>query len=310
MRSTTRNMIGVAVTAAFALGLAACGSDEGDGGGDDNAAEGDNIVVTLWHPHWAYDEFPIRDLEDPEGALGEAEEIHTFGRTGFAEDYPQLAEWIGNFTLSDEQLASLENLMLNENDGEQNEESAAQWLEENPDWVEATVGSSEPQDTADDMTELSIGMPAGWDEGVAVSHLWKAMLEDFGYTVNAEDADIGVIFTSLAGDGGYELLFDGWLPTTHADYYEQYGDQIEDLGIWYDEATLNIAVNEDAPIDSLDELADNADAFGNRIVGIDPGAGLTRITEDEVIPTYGLEDMEFVTSSTSAMLAELTSATS
>src|SRR5699024_7143238 len=158
MRSTTRNMLGAAATAALALGLVACSSDEGNDDGGGNGAAGDNIVVTLWHPRWAYDEFPIRDLEDPEGALGEAEEIHTFGRTGFAEDYPQLAEWIGNFTLSDEQLASLENLMLNENEGEQNEESAAQWIEENPDWVEATVGSSQPQDTADDMTELSIGI--------------------------------------------------------------------------------------------------------------------------------------------------------
>jgi glycine betaine/proline transport system substrate-binding protein len=75
--------------------------------------------------------------------------------------------------------------------------------------------------------------------------------------------------------------------------------------MWYENAPLTIAVNEDAPIQSLDELADNADEFGNRLVGIDPGAGLTRITEDEVIPTYGLEDMEFVVSSTSAMLAEL-----
>ena len=31
--------------------------------------------------------------------------------------------------------------------------------------------------------------------------------------------------------------------------------------------------------------------------------------EDDVIPTYGLEDMEFLTSSTAAMLSELKSAT-
>ena len=68
-------------------------------------------------------------------------------------------------------------------------------------------------------------------------------------------------------------------------------------------------MNEDAPINSLTELAENADLFGNRIVGIEPGAGLTLATEDRIIPGYGLEDMEYVTSSTAAMLTELTSAT-
>src|SRR5699024_1181847 len=156
---------------------------------------------------------------------------------------------------------------------------------------------------------ISIGIASGWPEGEAASYMWKVMLENQGYTVEMETAEIGTIFTSLAGEGGYDLLFDAWLPTTHKDYVEKYGDDIQDLGVWYDQATLNIAVNDDAPIDSLTELADNADAFGNRLVGIDPGAGLTQQTQENVIPEYGLENMEFVISSTSSMLAELKSAT-
>ena len=73
--------------------------------------------------------------------------------------------------------------------------------------------------------------------------------------------------------------------------------------------SLTIAVNEDAPIDSLDELAENADLFGDRIVGIEPGSGLMRITGDDVVPGYGWGDMELVESSTPAMLAELKKAT-
>src|SRR5665811_1386724 len=57
-----------------------------------------------------------------------------------------------------------------------------------------------------------------------------------------------------------------------------------------------------------DRLGDNADAFGNRIVGIEPGAGLTAAMQDSVIPTYGLGDMDFITSSTPAMLVELDTA--
>ena len=154
---------------------------------------------------------------------------------------------------------------------------------------------------------ITVGIPSGWDEGVVVSHMMANALEDQGYTVEMTDADIGVIFTSIAS-GDMDLLFDGWLPLTHGDYLEKYGDDMEDLGIWYDDAKLTIAVNSDAPIESLDELADNADVFNNEIIGIDAGAGLTQTTENAVIPGYGLEDMNFKISSTAAMLAALDSA--
>ncbi|NKX92900.1 glycine betaine ABC transporter substrate-binding protein [Sanguibacter hominis ATCC BAA-789] len=165
-----------------------------------------------------------------------------------------------------------------------------------------------PKASATDEKKISIGVHAGWDEGIAVSHLFKAMLEDDGYTVDAETADPGVVYTGLAG-GGYDLNFDMWLPATHADYLEKYGDDLEQLGVWYDDARLTIAVNEDSPITSLAELKDASGDFGDRLVGIEAGAGLTRITQDEVVPTYGLDEMDFVISSTPAMLAELKSRT-
>src|SRR5699024_12087090 len=87
-----------------------------------------------------------------------------------------------------------------------------------------------------------------------------------------------------------------------------YSDDITDLGVWNDESSLHLAVNEDAPLDSIEELADNADEFNNEIIGIDPGAGMTQQVENEAILTYGLEDMDFTTSGTSAMLHELESA--
>ena len=90
---------------------------------------------------------------------------------------------------------------------------------------------------------------------------------------------------------------------------DRYGKDVTDLGAWNDDAKLTIAVNEDAPIDSLEELADNADLFDNRLIGIEPGAGLTEATQEKVIPGYGLEDMEYLTSSTAAMLSELKSRT-
>jgi glycine betaine/proline transport system substrate-binding protein len=161
--------------------------------------------------------------------------------------------------------------------------------------------SSAPNAT--ESKEITLGL-FNWDEAIAVSELWKIVLEDEGYAVKIEAAEPGPVFKGLA-DGNYDAVLDVWLPLTHATYLEEYGDDIVELGAWNDEAKLTIAVNADAPIDSLAELADNADLFGNTIVGIEPGAGLTETTENAVIPTYGLESMEYIISSTPAMLSEL-----
>lgn len=155
--------------------------------------------------------------------------------------------------------------------------------------------------------EINLAVFNGWDEGIATSELWKAVLEEKGYTVNLEYADVAPLFSGLAS-GDYDFTTDVWLPTTHASYIEQFGDQIEELGAWNEDAKLTIAVNDSAPITSLTELAGAADQFGNQIVGIEPGAGLTITTEEKVIPDYGLEGMQFTTSSTAAMLTELKAA--
>jgi glycine betaine/proline transport system substrate-binding protein len=172
----------------------------------------------------------------------------------------------------------------------------------------AGCASSGTSTDGGEKTDLTLAVFNGWDEGVATSWLWKTILEDEGYSVDLEYADPAPVFEGLKS-GDYDFTTDIWLPVTHKAYLDKYGDDIVELGAWNDESKLTLAVNEDAPIDSIEELADNADLFGNRIVGIEPGAGLTAAMENEVIPSYGLDDMEFLTSSTAAMLSELKSAT-
>jgi glycine betaine/proline transport system substrate-binding protein len=167
----------------------------------------------------------------------------------------------------------------------------------------SSTGGDSDGGSADKGT-ITVGVFNGWPEGEAASYLWQQVLQDQGSTVDLEYADAGPVFAGLAG-GDYDVAFDGWLPTTHKTYFEKYGDDLVDVGSWNDDAKLTLAVNADAPIDSIDQLAANADKFGNRIVGIEPGAGLTEAMEKKVIPEYGLDKMDFITSSTPAMLAEL-----
>lgn len=159
-----------------------------------------------------------------------------------------------------------------------------------------------------DMKSIEIGVFSGWPEGIAVSQVWRIALEDAGYDVTLTTADAAPAYLAVA-NGDFDLVLDSWMPHTHEAYWDEYGDQMENLGAWYTNAKNTMVVNDDAPITSLDELAEHADEFDNRIVGMEAGAGLTKITDESVIPEYGLDDMDFITSSTPALLAELKAAT-
>lgn len=153
--------------------------------------------------------------------------------------------------------------------------------------------------------KITIGYMA-WDEAIAASHLWQNILEDKGYRVQLKNLEAGLVYGGLA-NGDIDLFLDGWLPLTHASYLQKYGDKLEKLGVWHDDASLSIAVPKYVEgIDSLADLAAKAGTFGGEMVGIEPGAGLTKATQEQVLPTYGLEgSVKLKTSSTPAMLAAL-----
>ncbi|MGO1948502.1 MAG: glycine betaine ABC transporter substrate-binding protein [Mycobacteriaceae bacterium] len=156
--------------------------------------------------------------------------------------------------------------------------------------------------------EISIAAFNGWDESFAASYLLKHVLEEDGYTVEVDGYDAAPAFTGVS-QGDIDLFMDGWLPVTHDDYIEQYGEDMEAQGCWYDNAILTIAVNEDSPAQEIGDLNEYADDYDNRIVGIEPGAGLTDQIQDQAIPEYGLDNFDFQISSTPAMLTELQNAT-
>lgn len=163
--------------------------------------------------------------------------------------------------------------------------------------------------TTDVDADKSITVAAfnGWDESFAASHLLRYVLEDEGYTVDIQSLDAGPGYTGVSR-GDIDLIMDSWLPVTHESYLEQYRDTIEPLGCWYDNARLTIAVNEDSPAQSIADLRDDASDYGSRLVGIEPGAGLTEQAK-KAVRAYGLDDWNFQISSTPAMLAELKKAT-
>lgn len=156
---------------------------------------------------------------------------------------------------------------------------------------------------------INMAVNHGWEEGIAVAELWALILEDEGYDVNKTYMDLAPSFSALT-TGDMDFNMNIWQPVTHAEYLEKYGEDLEQVGVWNSDANQVIAVNADAPFDSLEDLAEHADMFDSVLTGIEPGAGLTERTEQYVIPDYGLEDWDFKTSSTPAMLQEIDTATS
>ena len=144
---------------------------------------------------------------------------------------------------------------------------------------------------------------ANWLEGIAMSHLAKVVLEEQGYEVELQNADLAPIFVSMSGKKS-DVFLDAWLPITMKDYLNQYGDSLEFLGEVYGEARVGLVVPQYVTINSIDELAANKDRFSSEIVGIDAGAGIMKTT-DKAISAYGLDGYTLMTSSSSTMLASL-----
>lgn len=152
---------------------------------------------------------------------------------------------------------------------------------------------------------ITLGYIEGWTDGQSMTYLLADQLEKLGYEVDIQTlTDNGPLYAALS-QGDIDIFPSGWPEVTHKSYMDEFGDDIESLGVYYDNAKLTIAVPSYSKIDSMDELKDNADLFGSEIIGIEPGAGLTKVTQESMMPEYGLEDWNLATSSTASMLTVL-----
>ncbi|MBD3275094.1 MAG: glycine/betaine ABC transporter [Candidatus Marinimicrobia bacterium] len=147
-----------------------------------------------------------------------------------------------------------------------------------------------------------------WAEGIAYTNLAKVVLEEkMGYDVTITAADPGPAYTAVA-QGDQDAFMETWLPVLHSEYYEEYQDDIVDLGYVYEGTKSGLVVPSYVTIDSISQLNEYADRFDGEITGIDPGAGVMQTTED-VIDMYNL-DFELISSSGPAMTSALQGAVS
>lgn len=100
----------------------------------------EDIVITGWSPHWMFQTYDLKYLEDPKGTFGEAETINTMVREGLQEDMPEAYQVLDQFEWS---LEDMEGIMLEIQEGEDPEDAAEAWVEANPEkvaaWTEGVV---------------------------------------------------------------------------------------------------------------------------------------------------------------------------
>jgi glycine betaine/proline transport system substrate-binding protein len=162
-------------------------------------------------------------------------------------------------------------------------------------------GAAEEEGAANKSEQVQILYP-NWAEGIAFTNLAKAALEDKGYDIKITPLEPGPIYATLA-KGDADLMLDAWLPHTHSDYWEEYGDKINKIGESFSGGTTGMVVPQYVDVNSITELNDNVEMFDGKIIGIGSGAGIHRNTE-KAIKEYNL-DYKQVTSSGPAMMASL-----
>ncbi|MGB8714347.1 MAG: glycine betaine ABC transporter substrate-binding protein, partial [Onishia taeanensis] len=166
------------------------------------------------------------------------------------------------------------------------------------------LGAVSPLAQADSL-RLGIGE---WATGQASTYVLKAVLEDAGHQVDVSSVSLAAIWQGLSV-GELDAFSGAWLPVTQASYYEGMADKIDDLGPNLSDARVGLAVPSYADAISIADLSDAGETFGQRIHGIDPGAGIMALTE-QAMDAYGIEDWRLVAGSDAAMSQTLKTAMS
>ncbi|WP_121639299.1 glycine betaine ABC transporter substrate-binding protein [Virgibacillus sp. Bac330] len=143
-----------------------------------------------------------------------------------------------------------------------------------------------------------------WDSEVASTHVIGKVLEDQGFDVTLTPLDNAVMWEAVA-NGEADGMVAAWLPGTHQSQYEQYGDQVVELGVNLEGAKIGLVVPEYMDVTSIEDLDKQAD---QTITGIEPGAGVVAASEKAVEDYENLSDWTVQTSSSGAMATELGSA--
>lgn len=133
---------------------------------------------------------------------------------------------------------------------------------------------------------------AAWSDAEFVTKLAAKLIQDnLDTKVELVQTDVAPLYQGVSR-GDIDAMMMAWLPETHADYFKRVESKVDTLGTIYDGAKLGWVVPKYIPeseISSIEDLkkGEVKEKLGGEVQGIDPGAGLTRLSE-KAIKDYGL----------------------
>jgi len=145
-----------------------------------------------------------------------------------------------------------------------------------------------------------------WARCVAITHVAGGILEDMlGYETQLRSVANAAMWASV-NSGNSDALMCAWLPLTHGDLYEKYKDGIINAQTNYKGAVTGLVVPSYVKADSISELAKYKEKFDGEIIGIDPGAGMSKAIDKAIKnDTSNLGEFKYVTGSGAIMMASL-----
>jgi len=203
------------------------------------------IIVTGWSPHWMFASYKLKYLDDPKGSFGGAEDIHTLVRKGLDKDAP------GAYTILDQfswEPSDLEAVMVDITGGLKAGEAAEKWIKANPDKVAKWTNGAQ----AANGESINLVFVA-WDTEIASTNVIGKVLEQHGYNVTLTQVEVGPMFAGVA-NGSSDAMVGAWLPTTHAEYFNTYKNDLVDLGKNLHGTKNGLVVPEYVDIDSIEDL--------------------------------------------------------
>src|SRR5690625_259655 len=203
------------------------------------------IIVTGWSPHWKFSEYDLKYLEDPKLVFGEEEIIATMVREGLEDEKPEAYKVLDQFNWTAD---DIESVMLDIENGVAEEEAAQAWIDENEDKVAEWLDGVDEVDGQE--VELVYVL---WDTEIASNNVLKLAMESVGFDVTITPIDNAIMWKAVA-DGEADGMIAAWLPGTHEDLYEEYKDQMVDLGANLEGAKIGLVVPSYMDIDSIEDL--------------------------------------------------------
>lgn len=142
-----------------------------------------------------------------------------------------------------------------------------------------------------------------WSDTIVATNILAAALRQAGFTVTLTPVSAAAMWEAVA-TGDADAMAAGWLPTTHAAYYAKLKDQVDLVGANLTGARLGWAVPDYTPLTSIADLKTKGGLVDNKVIGIDPGAGLMRASE-KALKVYDLSNITLVDGSDATMVGAL-----